>query len=187
MKYLAICAIAVALLFSPVAQAQCSGYYCPYGACPWYEHLADSGWENGCGSWYYGGQAYADVSTLCNASNNHHGTITSNGGFINGGLIKQGFTTFSTGSGYDEYSLQFTIDLSGMQSGDSLSVIVKDVTTNTSTTVATYTSDTWCNGQSFTFTNPGWAGHNLEVRFEAYVGHTTTKVKIDDVTFWQKV
>jgi hypothetical protein len=168
---------------APSAQAFCSGYYCGVGNCPYYQHLIDDTFENGCNAWYYGGTAGQTTSTMCGWTGDNHAYITS-AGFIHGGLVKQGFTTST--AFLDNYNVQYIIDLSGMQSGDYVTAVVRDLTTSTDTTLATYTSDASCDSEGFVLTSTGWNGHNLELRFEGYIASSSTMVKLDYVAFWQK-
>jgi hypothetical protein len=172
-----------AIAIAPSAEATCTGYNCGIGNCPYFQHLIDNWFENGCNAWYYGGTAGQTTSTNCGFAGENHAYITS-AGFVHGGLVKQAITTSTTF--LDNYTVEYTIDLNGMQSGDYVTAVVRDLTTNTDTALATYTVDSACDSEAFYLTSTGWNGHTLELRFEGSIASSSTMVKIDYIAFWQK-
>jgi hypothetical protein len=186
MKNVCLVALAVAVLSlfaAPAAQAQCSGYACPYFNCPWYQLLGDVTFDNGCG-WGFSGTAGVTSTDMCGYSGNNVGYISAFM-YSHGGTIAQTVATNSGQYDDDEFMLEFFIDTSNMQTGDAIDVYIIDQTASTWNHVDTITSNESCVRKSYTFTSPGWKGHTLQVRFEGAIASSSTIAKFDYVVLWQ--
>src|SRR6185295_6687205 len=181
---LAIVALAL-FAGAPAAQAQCSGYYCPYGGCPWYNHIADGGFNYGCPNWGFSGTAGVTSTNMCGYTGNQVAYISRNL-YATGGSVAQSFTTKSDLG--DVYSFEYKIETTNMQPGDSVKVYVIDSQTYPPQwyLVSTITTNVSCLKKTHSFTNPGWTGHRMQVRFVGNFGSTSTSAYIDFVAFWQR-
>jgi len=173
------------LMGAPGAQAQCSGGLCLLNNCPWYNHIADSTFSNGCSNWEYQGTAGVTTSNMCGWTSNPVGYLSRNT-YASGGVIRQPFITSS--SYLDVYSFEYFIETTNMQAGDVVNVYIVDASTSPSQwyLVDTITTNVSCSKRTHSFTNPGWKGHSMHVRFEGTFASTSTKAHIDYVSFWQK-
>lgn len=180
--------VALALLAGvPAVQAQCSpGGYCALNPCPWYNHIADSTFSNSCPNWEFQGTAGVTTSnTMCGWYGNPVAYISRNFG-ATGGIIRQPFVTSS--SLQDVYSFEYFIETTNMQAGDVVKVYIVDASVYPAQwyLVDTITTNVSCAKRTHWFTNPGWKGHSMHVRFEGNFASTATKAYIDYVSFWQK-
>jgi len=173
------------LVTVPGVQAQCSGYYCPFGVCPWYNHLGNSTFSSDC-AWAYAGTAGRTSTSMCGWVGNDVGYI-SRGLYNTGGEIKQ---TFQTSTSFlDIYSFEYSIETSNMQSGDTVKVYVIDAQAYPSIwyLVDTITTNVSCSQRSKTSNYPNWTGHLMQVRIVGNFSSTTTTAYVDNVSFWQKI
>ena len=184
---LIILAIIALALFcgAPAAQAQCSGYYCPFGACPWYNHIADGTFSYGCTNWSYFGIAGVTSSNMCGYTGNQVAYISRNA-YTAGGYFGQPFSTKSDLG--DVYSFEYFVETVNMQPGDSVKVYVIDAQTYPAQwhLVDTITTNVSCSKRTHSFTNPGWKGRLMSVRFVGNFGSTSTTAYFDFVAFWQR-
>jgi hypothetical protein len=170
---------------APAVQAQCSGGWWCSGGCTWYNHIADGTFSYGCTNWGYSGTAGVTSSNVCGYTGNNVAYISRNL-YASGGIVAQ---TFSTSNQLgDVYSFEYVIETTNMQAGDTVNVYVIDSNTYPSTwhLVDTITTNVSCLKRVHSFTNPGWKGHLMQVRFEGNFGSTSTSAYIDFVAFWQR-
>ncbi|MES1243848.1 MAG: hypothetical protein ABUT39_19740 [Acidobacteriota bacterium] len=166
------------------AQAQCSGYYCEFENCFFYDQIADGTFSFGCPNWGYAGTAGVTLSNMCGYPNNV--AYISRNLYSTGGVVAQ---VFSTSNDFlDEYSFEYFVETSNMQPGDKVDVYVIESNGYPPQwhLVDTITTNVSCLRRVHHFTNPGWKGHLMWVRFEGNFGSTSTSAYIDYVAFWQK-
>lgn len=178
-------AMFVALLANtPAANAQCSGALCPFGGCPWYNHIGNSTFESSC-AWDFAGAAGYTVTNMCGWTGNNVGQMTRNQ-YQSVGRISQAFNT--SNDYLDVYSLSYFIETTNMQSGDHVDVYIIDFTSWPYTWhfVESVTTNLSCERRDFSYPNPGWKGHSLAVWFESSFGSSSTSAYIDNAAFWQK-
>jgi hypothetical protein len=104
--------------------------------------------------------------------------------YASGGIVAQ---TFSTSSQLEDvYSFEYFIETTNMQPGDTINVYVIETYPLTRHLVDTITTNVSCLKRTHSFTNPGWKGRLMQVRFEGNFGSTSTSAYIDYVAFWQR-